>query len=380
VENIKEVIVFSEQGDPRLISTWSNVPYFLVKNLESQGIKVNTVNVGKTSITDKILKRVCDALLKKLYKEPFYNYGRTKLYYEIARYKIKKAIKQYPNADLFIFTTFSLSAHGISPKPTVLFCDWTIRYHIKHFLNREPTKLEQQAIAAQDKVIETADQVFVLFPGVAEEMKQTYRNPNVHYNGNVINNLLPSDESAIAKKQAAANLLFIGKKTYLNGAKSLIQTFSKLKKTNTALKLDIIGIDPADLDNLPVDVVCHGYLDKGKEKDKQTYYKLLSEATVFINPTPKWGAFSASLEAMYFYTPVIVSPYSEFVKTFGEEISFGKYSDEASLAESISVILNDTDYSTLCMNAHEAAKEHTWAGYVSRLLNTVSGFTKSYTK
>jgi glycosyltransferase involved in cell wall biosynthesis len=380
VDKIKEVIVFSEQGDPRLISTWSNVPFFLVQNLENQGIKVNTVNVGKTSITDKILKRVCDALLKKVYKEPFYNFGRTRLYYEIARYKIKKAIKHYPNADLFIFTTFSLTAHGLSAKPTVLFCDWTIRYHIKHFLNREPTRLEQQAIAAQDKVIESADQVFVLFPGVAEEMKQTYKNANIHYNGNVINNLLPSDASSIAIKHGGANLLFIGKKTYLNGARSLISTFSKLKLSYPSLKLDIIGIDPSDLDNLPEGVICHGYLDKGKEQDKDTYYKLLTEARMFINPTPKWGAFSASLEAMYFYTPVIVSPYTEFVKTFGAEISFGKYSDEASLSAAISEILDNPDYNSLCLNAYEAAKEHTWDGYVRRLLNTTSGFTKSYTK
>jgi glycosyltransferase involved in cell wall biosynthesis len=368
VDKIKEVIVFSEQGDPRLISTWSNVPFFLVQNLENQGIKVNTVNVGKTSIADKILKRVCDAILKKVYNEPFYNFGRTRLYYEIARYKIKNAIKRYPNADQLIFTTFSLTAHGLSPKPTVLFCDWTIRYHIKYFLNREPTKLEQRAIAAQDKVIETADQVFVLFPGVAEEMKQTYKNTNIHYNGNVINNLLPSDASSIAIKQAGANLLFIGKKSYLNGAKSLISTFSKLKLSYPSLKLDIIGIDPADLEHLPADVVCHGYLDKGKEQDKQTYYKLLTEARMFINPTPKWGAFSASLEAMYFYTPVIVSPYTEFVKTFGAEINFGRYADEGSLSESITTILNHSNYSSLCMNAHLAAKEHTWAGYVSRLL------------
>ena len=52
-------------------------------------------------------------------------------------------------------------------------------------------------------------------------------------------------------------------------------------------------------------------------------YEPFKKAKVFINTTPKWAAFSASIEAMYFYIPVVVTPYDEFTKTFGEHIEFG---------------------------------------------------------
>ena len=41
---------------------------------------------------------------------------------------------------------------------------------------------------------------------------------------------------------------------------------------------------------------------------------------------------------MYFYTPVIVAPYKDFVSEFGEEIDFGLYNKEYNVDTLISNI------------------------------------------
>ena len=141
------------------------------------------------------------------------------------------------------------------------------------------------------------------------------------------------------------------------------------------LRLDLIGINSDELNLLPNDIYCHGYLDKGIESEADTYYNLIKNAAIFINTTPKWGAFSASLEAMYFYTPVIVTPYFEFTATFGEIINFGRFYDEKqeNLACIIEDILQSEEYIDICENAHNAAKVHTWSSYVDKMLTRIEG-------
>ncbi len=39
------------------------------------------------------------------------------------------------------------------------------------------------------------------------------------------------------------------------------------------------------------------------------------------------------IEAMFFYTPVIVAPYNEFVEEFGDNIKFGRYIRNSSVEE-----------------------------------------------
>ncbi len=129
-----------------------------------------------------------------------------------------------------------------------------------------------------------------------------------------------------------------------------------------------------DLGPLPDRVVCHGYLDKGSQRGAQTYYSLLRSARVFNNTTPRWAAFSASIEAVYFFVPVIVTPYLEFVKTFGREIDFGVYCEEPSvelLCTRIRGLLEHGSYPALCWAAHEAIKGFTWDAYIQKLLGAM---------
>ena len=159
----------------------------------------------------------------------------------------------------------------------------------------------------------------------------------------------------------------------------MVHAFHQLKKDYPNLSLDMIGLEYNEFgsdfrDQLKDGVNCYGYLDKGKENERKLYYSLLENAKIFVNTTPKWGAFSATLEAMYFYIPVIVTPYKEFVETFGMEIGFGCYCENNSvdlLCASIRKILNHPSYDTLCINAHESVKDFTWDDYIDKILKTV---------
>jgi glycosyltransferase involved in cell wall biosynthesis len=172
-------------------------------------------------------------------------------------------------------------------------------------------------------------------------------------------------------------LLFVGSRKYLAGAKCLVSAFDLLIKEYPNLSLDIIGMSDSDFGNLPNGVNCHGYLDKGKDNERGLYYSLLHNAAVFVNTTPKWCAFSAAVEAMYFYTPVIVTPIDELVETFGTNIGFGSYCADNSvelLCANIRDILNHPSYKTLCINAHEAVKQFTWSAYIDKMLEIMKAF------
>jgi glycosyltransferase involved in cell wall biosynthesis len=373
MNTLKEVVVFSEQGDPRDFKTWSNVPYFFVKTLEDRGIIVHTVNLSVQSRRHRYFTKVFNFVASEASKNIFYDYSRSAVYYYYSRLKIKQAVKKYKNADAFIFTTFSLSSHNFSSKPSILFCDWTIKHHIQYYLERDPTRLELAPIQRQDNVIEKADFVFVLFPAMAERMLKKYTNKNIHYIGNVINNLIVSDDLIIEKKVKSNKLLFVGTRKYLQGAVDLINAYLLLKKHFPELLLDIIGLENTDIEFLPPGVTCHGYLDKGVSSQADQYYELVINARLFINTTPKWGAFSACLEAMYFYTPVVVTAYKEFTETFGQSIAFGAYykTEETDLADTIMQLLANPDYDSLCTKANEAAREHTWNQYVDNMIRII---------
>ncbi|GBU07134.1 hypothetical protein AwDysgo_04650 [Bacteroidales bacterium] len=205
-------------------------------------------------------------------------------------------------------------------------------------------------------------------------MKEQYSNKNINYIGNVINAMeQPSKANITAQKNKSNKLLFIGNKAYKEGAECLIKSFASLKAHYYDLTLDIIGMQESDFTELPQGVCCHGYLNKGNENDLNIFYELMRESKIFINTTPKWGAFSATLEAMYFYTPIIISPYKEFIETFGPHIDFGYFCElnqTVLLTENIKIILDlpYEKFDKLCVNAHSAVADYSWANYIDKFL------------
>lgn len=366
-DKIREVIVFGEQGEPRALKTFSNVPYFLVQSLEQQGILVHTVNLSIREWWQRIARRIFDNLVNRTGKTEV-SYYRSKWHAAVNKVKIRKAIQRYPTADAFIFTSFSFSTADISDKPTFLFCDWDLPHFFQYLLEREPQPNERKMVDRQKVCIEAATAVFVLFPAVAARMQAHYRQPNMYYLGNVVNHLREPLPEQVSRKKANQQLLFIGNARYLNGFLRLLDAFRELKPHIPELQLHAIGISGKDLAEVPADVYLHGYLDKDRSEDREKYYELLNQSTIFINTHPKWAAFSATLEAMYFYTPIIVTDYEEFRYTFGNNIGFGHlYNEDDSLADHIRAILGHPDYDRLSQAAHRAAKVHNWPDWVAKM-------------
>lgn len=375
MESVKEITVFCEQGDSAKLSTWSNVPYFLTKALLDCGIKVNRVDLSpKANILHKIVYKLWNAFVKGVLRGRWCaTYRRSRLYFFLSELKIKRSVRRYPDADILLFTSFSYPVRKISAKPVVIFCDWTLEYDCRFFQGLAPESLpasEKAFIRRQDKCMETADFVVSLFPGVAEYLKSRYANPNIFYLGNVVNALYEPAKELIREKERRCDILFIGKKHYRKGAEELIDAFRTVREKRPEARLHIVGMPRGMFGALPEGVECYGYLAKESPSQCEKYYELLSKCRLFINTTPKWGAFSASVEAMYYFTPVILTPYSEFVKTFGDEISFGMYhTDRANLAGEIETMLSDEGFSRKAVSAHEAVASMTWDNFVKRLLD-----------
>jgi glycosyltransferase involved in cell wall biosynthesis len=374
MKNVREVTVFTN-GDSSNINTWSNVPFFFTETLITKGIKVNRVDMSPSLILEEFFNKTIYRLIKKIIKHTTYDYFRSYIHFINVRSRIKKAIKQYPNSDANIFLTFSFSSAGMTNKPSVLFGDWTYQHYCSYFLDRKPDFLERKSIKRENSQIEKSDLIFPLFPKVAKYMKEEYTNKRIYYLGNVINSLSEAPENEIVGfKEKSDSLLFVGSEKYMEGANTLIKAFRNLKQSYPNLSLHIIGMTKANFKDLPEDVNCYGYLEKGKDTHRELYYKLFREAKMFINTTPKWGAFSATIEAMCFYNPIIVSPYDEFVETFGRDINFGFYCEENSekvLQKKIIDILNSTSYNSLCCNSHSSVKEFTWNNYIDKLIKKI---------
>jgi glycosyltransferase involved in cell wall biosynthesis len=369
---IREVTVFAH-GDSEKLSTWSNVPYFFTKTLIGKGIRVNRVDINPLSPVERLYDHTIWRVLNKLKKGYFLRYIHTSVnQWEVGR-RIRNAVRKYSDSDAFIFLSFSHTSSGYSDVPVVLFCDWTIEYYFRYFLNREPLFIERYSMKRQDRIIEDADLVISLFPAVTDHMKVYYKNEQIAYLGNVVNSELSvSAAEVIARKRDSKDILFIGNRKYFTGAICLIKAYVLLKPEMPDLRVHIIGMEARHFEELPEGVTCYGYLDKANDGQRDLYYSLLQRAKTVVNTTEKWGAFSSTIEAMHFYTPVITSSYKEFIQTFGEEISFGYYCEPESvegLRDALLAIFQDPRYESMCAAANEVVKPFTWDVYIDKLLD-----------
>ena len=380
---IKEVIFFS-YGDSTKASTWSNVPYLFTRALEEKGIRVRRVRLFRQGPWVWL----CNEFIKWIYPLFFpghaYGYLRTPLYRRGAFRKIRRAVKRYDKADLCIFTCFDFwnPFNGI---PTLLFSDWTYEILIAERLKRALYPFEQRYAQWQAEAISSAGAVVSLFPECARSMRERLPAANIHHLGsNVVNNLYDGvllPEEIIPRKKGAKRLLFIGGRKYEEGCRLLLEAFRRLQKENPEYGLDVIGMHADHFSDvqIPPHVTFHGYLKKDHEPERRRYYELLLNASVFVNPTMVWGGYSSTIEAMFFYTPVIVAPYGDFVAEFGNAPAFGAYNREFSpecLYRSLREVLDNPHYEAMCLEAHRRTEHYTWDNYVDKILKLAQDTTK----
>jgi glycosyltransferase involved in cell wall biosynthesis len=359
--SLKEVTVFAT-GDPNEPSTWSNIPYFLVEALRRKQVQVHTVNLEMS----KPLKLAYDASfrlpLKLLAPKSEYAYFRCPVNQWDVDRRIKAALRRYPNSQLNLFLTFSFTAAPFTATPSVQICDWPFEYRIGHFGKRKPDLLERETIRRERRCMESSSLVVSLFPGVAKHLATEYPKATT---------VIDEPEQLVSAKVNSSDILFIGAPHYRGGLERLVEAFRVLKMASPELRLHVVGMTEQQLGMTEAGMTCYGYLDKGIPEQRATYEALLKKARVIVNPTPKWGGFSSLVEAMYFGTPVVTTPYGEFVESFGDQLDFGAYCQDTgleSLCHAIQQATEPSGYSERCNCAHNAAKGHTWDAFVQRLL------------
>ena len=303
-----------------------------------------------------------------------WSYSRSALYFWSARRQIDRRLKT-SSADAVFVLNFSYGPSIPSPVPFFMFCDWSYGYAIERQRARRPDKNEERSIFREHQLIASADCAFVLFPLAAKYIRREVPAAKSYYLGNVINSVEQPDERDIRQKEASLSILFVGKPHYLQGALDLVEAYRVLKKTFPTLVLNIVGMGVDYFNDLPEGVACHGYLDKDDSLQRAKYYELLRGARLFVNPNPKWASFSAALEAMYFYTPLVTSAYSEMEETFGQEIAFGAYyrgNTTQSLAELVQELMVSDKYQVMARKAHEEASPFSWDAYAQQVLKVIT--------
>lgn len=376
---IRQITVLS-QGEASSAKTWSNIPFFLTNALKEKGYEVNTVNINGGKVVRFIYdKFFCRLLRFVIHKDTTYCYDRTTTFQRAVDRQMMDVVKEYPDTDLFISTSFSFSPKEYTDEPCTLLCDWTYDYLIEHFKGREPDRFERKGIELQKQVISEADYVISLFPDVAKYMKKRYPETDVEYLGNVINSpKTVIQDSVLAERRKVPRVIFVGLPKYREGLRSLCEAIQGLEQEGIEIGLDVVGMDKGEVPfNVPKSVTFHGYLDKSNDNEAKAYYSLLNNAIAFINTTPKWAGFSSTLEAMYHGLPVLTSEYESFTETFGESISFGDYSRNNTPEETAAFIhnildMNDNDYLKMCHEARKASEPYTWAEYVDKIIDQVT--------
>lgn len=368
-------INFFSIGDSNDISTFSGIPFFFSKELERQGIIVNKVNLYTYKCLAKWYNRIFRRLALLINKDSKYDFSRSALFDFLVRCRVRQTNKLFPESEASIFITYC--AHNYKENHlNILFGDWTFEYLLKDRANKD--FLERKYIKRENQYISDADMVISLFHKSAQYIKECVPFANVlHLGQNVINDNNKthlSKSELISRKMKRKEILFIGRGYYIEGLKLLINAFYELKRIDNGIILNVIGLEKEEvkLNSNPYneDIHFYGFLRKDKATDCSIYYNLLNNASIFINPTPRWAGYTSMIEAMFYYTPIITSPYNEFVEEFGELILFGEYYDgTSSLFNIIRNILTESDqkYCSRCYEAHRVVSSYTWEKYVDAL-------------
>jgi glycosyltransferase involved in cell wall biosynthesis len=188
-----------------------------------------------------------------------------------------------------------------------------------------------------------------------------------------------NSNSSTSKNQTLhkISIVYVGRKKYMSGLATLKAIIDNIGN-NIELSVDIIGIKDEEqniFEKHKTGVRFHGYLSKKNPHQRTLFYQILDRADIMINLTHTWGPFSATLEAMYYYTAIISPPYDEFIEIFGEDAKFVDYFhnfDAGFICNQIkNLILNPHLLREKKMAARMASEYHSWEGFTDRLLDHV---------
>ena len=380
--NVNEIILISF-GPASLPETWSGVPFCLMRELRNRGIIVQEVDLEPHRYIKWLYNRIIMPFISIFVKAGELSVYRSVFFRIYQHFLLRKSIRKYNTADVILgISSFNIKI-PTTKKPVILFSDWPFSYNF--FKNGIDAGLYQRYYIRQEEIcMMEADLVISLFPTCARYINDCLRINNAVYLGvNVVNNMsAPPDSDILYRKMRKPRLLFIGRHHYIEGARKLLDAYNELVGKMPDLELDIIGLQQSDFPesltkSIRGEVRFWGYLDKGNKEQCRNYYDIINNASLYVNTTPGWVGYTSMIEAMYFYTPVIVYPCREFLDEFGEQINFGAYVDTPKkLSEVIQASLIHNNWKSMAKNAHKRVSEYTWPHFIDKLLESIRNLHK----
>lgn len=379
-------ILFVCYGDSSSPKAWSNVPYLFSENLKKQGFEIVRLDISPNEKHEAFWEKYPGRILSRLFRNQQYSFIKTPFARNLVYRKIKKAINANPDLYFIIFLSFDFY-NKFNKIPALLFHDWSYDMIILDRLKRKPYFFEKWFISHQHEAFNKSELVISLFKDAQKIISERHGKQVSHLATNVVNDInlnKPSPKEILKRKTKSRELLLIGSKKYLLGARKLVQAFRILQKDFPNLVLNFINL-PKDrllLEETDSNIICHDYLDKGIPEQNTQYYKLLTNAKILVNPSEIWAAYSSTIECMFYYTPIIIKPYEAFALDYGEKNDFGVYlqnTDVLTIVDSIRGILlmDEDEYKKICIRAHDLVKDQTWGNYTEKVVELMDEVVKN---
>jgi glycosyltransferase involved in cell wall biosynthesis len=373
-------------GDAKNINTWSNVPYFVTKALESEAIQVVNININPNKYLSKIYKYSVALVLKcifSIFKVKYeFNYFRSGINNHLTHLKIKKHLKSNRIGNCNLFLTYSFSSWLYSDVPVIHLCD---QMYEEVLLKRRliPGYFEKRIINRELKVLRNASFVFSTNVNTFNLLNEKYKLSNcseIKYRINLDITGIEIDRGKILEiKKETKYILFVGKAYYERGVDILLEAFEIFNsKSNNQFELHIVGPVAKEIRvGLSSRVVLHNYLDKGIESEFNTYIDLLKKSIMFVFPM-RFGPFPiAAFEAAFYYTPSIITKIDSIekdIKDYENGLLINKLDPIAFANAMIELSLNNELREQMAINAHNYAKEFTLKAMAQTIISRVNKF------
>lgn len=377
--------------DSRNVQDWSGLPYHLCQAFISKYGNEAVIIQAKNYF--KIPEFIFNNSIRQLYKIYYKCKGIQIAYSFIGSwlYRLMIQILLYLNRYKINKTGYLFSiivpygAERWIKVPIVTLSDASFANLVKWQLNRDLVGPEVIVNNKSFEYCKKATLIVCLFKTVYDDLIQHGIKAErlLFFPGGI--NLSSSQELSevlIRNKFEAKTLLFIGRKHYVDGAFKLYSAFNLLRDEIPDLKLVIIGLQQSDImhaNSSSENVKYYSFLDKTISSDYLTYVDALKNATLFINIASIGGAYQATLEALSFGTPVILTEYPELTAFLHNRPSPGILTksdlNQMELSSIIRRILNDfSKYLVYSNNAYKIAYKLNWLNLVNILEDRFNKF------
>lgn len=379
-----EVTIIS-YGDSNNINVWSNFPYFICKGFEENKIVVNRVNLLQFfPHIEFLFDNTITKLVKLFDRKSTYSFYRSTFYLKfLSEYICKKVIRQYPNSDFYISLNFDICPNKYTKKTCINMCDWTYEFSVKKDINKQHINfLERKGIKNQNDIIFRADIIVCFRKECSDFLKQTYTLLNIiDYEFNAVNCDIESfdEKKIISDKLSSNSVTFLGSSRYKYGASELVKAINYINNYRKVYCI-FIGLEKKDLEEFHLELnenmIFYGKLDKNDTRQRNLYYNTILSSRICVNTNPGFVSIASIQEAIYLYTPVIISKHLQTITALGDDMQYGLYTENtaSNIVKCIDYFfsLKDDEYVKQCLFNHNQLSSWTWHNAIKQFLCKVN--------